>query len=216
MPVIHLVRHGQASFGTENYDLLSALGQEQAAIVGRELARRGTQTPIMVSGALQRQRRTAEIMAGELGLAGSAVSVDEGWNEFDAHALVDARLGSDGASGGLSSPEFQVELDEAMQAWIDGGSPSWRSFSNGAAESLARIAEQTPKGAEAIVATSAGVTAAVVGQLLGLEARGVIALNRVSVNASITTVLAGSRGLSLLTFNDHAHFIGQAGLVTNR
>ena len=55
-----------------------------------------------------------------------------------------------------------------------------------------------------------------VGQLLGLEARGVIALNRVSVNASITTVLAGSRGLSLLTFNDHAHFIGQAGLVTNR
>ena len=216
MPVIHLVRHGQASFGTENYDLLSTLGHEQAAIVGRELAYRGTQTPIMVSGSLQRQRRTAEIIAGELGLAGSAVSIDEGWNEFDAHALVDARLGSHGASGGLSSQEFQVELDEAMQAWIDGGSLTWRSFRDGAIEALASIAEQTPKGCEAIVATSAGVTAAVVGRLLGLDARGVIALNRVSVNASITTVLSGARGLSLLTFNDHAHFIGQAGLVTNR
>ena len=216
MPVIHLVRHGQASFGTENYDLLSTLGHEQAAIVGRELAYRGTQTPIMVSGSLQRQRRTAEIIAGELGLAGSAVSIDEGWNEFDAHALVDARLGSHGASGGLSSQEFQVELDEAMQAWIDGASPTWRSFSDGALEALASIAEQTPKGCEAIVATSAGVTAAVVGRLLGLNARGVIALNRVSVNASITTVLSGARGLSLLTFNDHAHFIGQSGLVTNR
>ena len=216
MPVIHLVRHGQASFGTDNYDLLSTRGHEQAATAGRELARRGTQRPIMVSGSLQRQRRTAEIIAGELGLAGSVVSTDEGWNEFDAHALVDARLGSDRASAGLSSQEFQIELDEAMQTWIDGGGPAWRTFSNGAVEALARIAEQTPKGSEAIVATSAGVTAAVVGQLLGLEARGVIALNRVSVNASITTVLAGSRGLSLLTFNDHAHFIGQAGLVTNR
>jgi len=216
MPVIHLVRHGQASFGTDNYDRLSSLGHEQAATVGRELARRGTPTPILVSGSLQRQQRTAEIIAHELGLAGSAVITDDRWNEFDAHALVDAKLGSDGASGGLSSQGFQVELDEAMHAWIDGGSPTWRSFSTGALAALATIAERTPKGCEAIVATSAGVTAAVVGQLLGLEAHGVIALNRVSVNASITTVLSGSRGLSLLTFNDHAHFIGQAGLVTNR
>jgi broad specificity phosphatase PhoE len=103
-----------------------------------------------------------------------------------------------------------------MQVWIDDASPTWRSFSDGALEALASIAEQTPKGCEAIVATSAGVTAAIVGRLLGLNARGVIALNRVSVNASITTVLSGARGLSLLTFNDHAHFIGQSGLVTNR
>ena len=216
MPVIHLVRHGQASFGTDNYDLLSTLGHEQAAIVGRELARRGATLPIMASGSLQRQRRTAEIIAGELGIEGSAANTDDRWNEFDAHALVDTRLGSGGASGGLSSQEFQVELDEAMQVWIDDASPTWRSFSDGALEALASIAEQTPKGCEAIVATSAGVTAAVVGRLLGLNARGVIALNRVSVNASITTVLSGARGLSLLTFNDHAHFIGQSGLVTNR
>ena len=216
MPVIHLVRHGQASFGTDNYDLLSTLGHEQAAIVGRELARRGATLPIMASGSLQRQRRTAEIIAGELGIEGSAANTDDRWNEFDAHALVDTRLGSGGASGGLSSQEFQVELDEAMQVWIDDASPTWRSFSDGALEALASIAEQTPKGCEAIVATSAGVTAADVGRLLGLNARGVIALNRVSVNASITTVLSGARGLSLLTFNDHAHFIGQSGLVTNR
>jgi broad specificity phosphatase PhoE len=216
MPVIHLVRHGQASFGTDNYDLLSTLGHEQAAIVGRELARRGATLPIMASGSLQRQRRTAEIIAGELGIEGSAANTDDRWNEFDAHALVDTRLGSGGASGGLSSQEFQVELDEAMQVWIDDASPTWRSFSDGALEALASIAEQTPKGCEAIVATSAGVTAAIVGRLLGLNARGVIALNRVSVNASITTVLSGARGLSLLTFNDHAHFIGQSGLVTNR
>lgn len=216
MPVIHLVRHGQASFGTGNYDVLSPLGREQAAAAGRELARRGARRPGIVSGALERQRGTAEIIAGELGVPESGLRIDERWNEFDAHALVDERLGGVGASGGLSSQEFQVELDAQMQAWIDGQSASWTAFSGGALDALTDLVEQTPKGSDAIVATSAGVTAAVVGQLLGLDARGVIALNRVSVNASITTVIAGSTGLSLLTFNDHAHFIGQAGLLTNR
>ena len=220
MPVVHLVRHGQASFGTDNYDLLSPRGEVQASAAGRELARRGVgapmRTPVMVSGSLQRQRRTAEIIAGELGVDGAQLLTDERWNEFDAHALVDSRLGGAGASGGLTSQEFQVELDAEMRAWIDGASTSWVEFSGGALEALHDIAARTPKGSDAIVATSAGVTAAVVGELLGLDAHGVIALNRVSVNASITTVISGSRGLSLLTFNDHAHFIGEGDLLTNR
>ena len=41
VPVIHLVRHGQASFGTDDYDRLSDLGRMQATLAGRELARRG-------------------------------------------------------------------------------------------------------------------------------------------------------------------------------
>jgi hypothetical protein len=35
-------------------------------------------------------------------------------------------------------------------------------------------------------------------------------------DASITTVVAGSRGLSLVTFNDHAHVLGERSLLTNR
>jgi broad specificity phosphatase PhoE len=35
MPAIYLVRHGQASFGSENYDVLSPTGQLQASIVGK-------------------------------------------------------------------------------------------------------------------------------------------------------------------------------------
>ena len=47
-------------------------------------------------------------------------------------------------------------------------------------------------------------------------AAGVIALNRVSINASITTIAASSRGLSLVAFNDHAHFLADRELLTNR
>jgi hypothetical protein len=52
--------------------------------------------------------------------------------------------------------------------------------------------------------------------LLDAGPAGIIAMNRVSTNASITTLLAGSRGLSLLTFNDHAHFAHDRSLQTYR
>jgi hypothetical protein len=67
-----------------------------------------------------------------------------------------------------------------------------------------------------VVATSAGVTAVLVARLLGADPQGVIALNRSSINASITTVVAGSRGLSVVSFNDHAHFLADRRLLTNR
>ena len=35
MSTLYLVRHGQASFGTDNYDRLSAIGEEQARELGR-------------------------------------------------------------------------------------------------------------------------------------------------------------------------------------
>ena len=35
-----------------------------------------------------------------------------------------------------------------------------------------------------------------------------VALNRASVNVGVTSVLAGSSGLSLLAFNDHAFVTG--------
>ena len=38
MPVVLLVRHGQASFGADDYDNLSDLGREQSTAVGTVLA----------------------------------------------------------------------------------------------------------------------------------------------------------------------------------
>lgn len=35
MATIYLIRHGQASFGAENYDKLSPLGERQASILVR-------------------------------------------------------------------------------------------------------------------------------------------------------------------------------------
>ena len=214
MPAIYLLRHGQASFGTDDYDVLSPLGERQAEVAGRALARRGLRSPVVVSGGLRRQRDTAAIAAAVLGVEPSRI--DPRFDEFDAHAAVDAHLGGAGATDGMSSADFQRHLDVVMAAWMDSGDERWRAFTDDALGALTDLADSLPPGSDAVVATSAGVTAVIAGRLLGADSAGVIAMNRVSVNASITTVVAGSRGLSLVSFNDHAHVLDDRSLLTNR
>jgi len=202
MPVIHLVRHGQASAEADDYDVLSALGDRQARIAGRELARRGLRDPLVVSGTLNRQRDSAKALVEAAALA-VAVPADPRWNEYDHLGLV-ARYPA-GAEG------LQDRLDHALTSWIDDPAGGWDAFQGGAFEALAELIAR-----DAIVVTSGGVIAAVCGALLGLPPSGVVALNRVTVNAAITTLIAGSRGLSLLTFNDHAHLVADRTLLTYR
>lgn len=216
MPVIHLVRHGQASFGSDDYDVLSPTGQQQAALAGRELVRRGVRTPVFGSGTLARQRDTATIVAGEFGTANPALTIDPRWDEFDAHALVAASLGIPEIPHEMTSAEFQVHLDKAFRDWINGTDGSWLEFSDGVLGALADFAASVPKGSDGIVATSAGVTGALVARLLRTEPEIAITLNKVSINASITTVLSGASGLTLLTFNDHSHVIAHEGMLTTR
>ena len=51
-----IIRHGQASFGAENYDRLSPLGQRQADLTGEFLRHMGTRFSAAYSGDLSRQR----------------------------------------------------------------------------------------------------------------------------------------------------------------
>jgi broad specificity phosphatase PhoE len=214
VPVIALLRHGQASFGTDDYDRLSDLGRRQAQVAGESLAQRGLRNPVVVSGSLLRQRDTASIAAEAMGV--DLPRIDERFDEFDAHAAVEAHLGRPGATNGMDSREFQVHLDEVMAQWMAQRDPRWQEFVDGAMAALADLATSLPSGTDAVVATSAGVTAAIAGTLLDCAPAGVIAMNRVSVNASITTLVSGSRGLSLVTFNDHAHILRDRALLTNR
>ena len=60
MSVIYLVRHGQASFGTDNYDQLSATGRQQVKLLGAYFAELGEPIDRIYSGALYRQRADRE------------------------------------------------------------------------------------------------------------------------------------------------------------
>ena len=72
-------------------------------------------------------------------------------------------------------------------------------------------------GETAVACTSGGALAAACSGLLE-SVSAFVPLQRVAVNAGITRVVSGRRGISLLSFNDHSHLeaAGGRGLVTFR
>ena len=215
MPAVLLVRHGQASFGAEDYDVLSETGREQSVVVGRELARRGLRTPVAMSGSLRRQRDTAEIALAAAGLP-AEVAVDPRWDEYDSLDLLKRYVRADAEHDGTSKG-VQVLLDEALAAWAADPDGDWAGFSGGALGALDELVAGLGRGRDAVVFTSGGVIAAVCSALLGVGAQAVVGLNRVTVNGAITKVVAGSGGTSLLSFNEHAHLEAERReLVTYR
>jgi broad specificity phosphatase PhoE len=58
MGTLYLVRHGQASFGADNYDQLSELGLKQSERLGAYFAAKGLQFDAAFTGTLQRQIQT--------------------------------------------------------------------------------------------------------------------------------------------------------------
>ena len=77
MGLVLLVRHGQASFGADDYDVLSEAGWEQGRVLGRALA--DVVPAAVLHGEMRRQRDTALGMAEGAGWDGQP-EVDPGWN----------------------------------------------------------------------------------------------------------------------------------------
>jgi len=200
VPVVLLVRHGQASFGADDYDVLSDTGRRQSERVGTELARRGLRGPVSIAGGLRRQQDTAL-----LALPDTPLRTDRRWDEYDHLGLL-RRSSGDGTADGSRS--VQERLDAALRAWVDDPDGGWPAFTGGAATALRELVGELDRDRDAVEFTSAGVVAAVCAGLLGLGADGVVALNRVCVNGGITKLVVGRSGTSLVTFNDHAHLEG--------
>ena len=222
MGTVLLVRHGQASFGAADYDVLSDTGREQARLLGRYLAERGISPDRVFHGALRRQQHTAEEMAGGGGWT-SPRETDPDWDEFDHLAVVAAY--PDLPPGDLDRRAFQRAFEQATARWTGGGNDAeyaepWPAFRARVTAALDRAQEQAGPGGTVVVVSSGGPIAAACAALVDPEAddasfaRLWSRLNTVMVNASYTRVVVGSTGPRLLTFNEHPHLEGE--LVTYR
>ena len=204
--VILLIRHGQASFGSADYDVLSPLGERQSRCLGAALAGRGVRPASVVSGSMRRQRDSAVALTEQAGW-NLEPSVDAGWNEFEHLGLAANR------DAGHAPPDrkaFQDLLEAGMRRWaVDPGVPvageSFADFTGRTESALRAVAAAQPHGTTTLVATSGGVIGWIAATLLGAGVEQWIRLNRVCVNTGVTTLVTGRKGISLVSFNDHSH-----------
>lgn len=222
MAAVYLIRHGQASFGEADYDVLSEVGRQQAVVLGAELARRRLDVHGVWSGTLRRQAATAAACLPAAGID-LPVRQDPRWDEYDHLGLVPSgQAGELGDDPATVARTFQRLLDDALAAWIGGdhavgSSGTWARFSGRAHAALGEVFDGLPRGGAALVFTSAGVISAVCALLLHLPAAGYLSVNRTMANASITKLVRGRSGVSLVSVNEHGHFEGeQRGLLTYR
>ena len=216
-----LVRHGQASWGSEDYDVLSETGWEQSRLLGKALAARGITPSFAVQGGMRRHRETAEACLGEL--SGDLESeVDDGWDEFDHVAMLE-KLKAPFEGRQPTKAEFQEWFEAATDRWTGGEyddeyTESFTAFTDRVGAALRRTAEAAGSGT-ALVFSSGGPIAWATASLLAESAaaqRLWRKLNPVCVNTGLTRLVTGRRGTTLVTFNEHAHLDGVPDVLTYR
>ena len=214
------MRHGQASFGADDYDVLSDLGWTQSRALGAWLASDGFAPALVLHGAMRRHRETTEALLDGGGWD-APKEVDAGWDEFDHLGVVARYPDLAEAVPTEDRRAFQRLFELATGRWTagehDGDYPeSFSSFVARVDEALARACDRAgpvvvvSSGGPIAAACAALVTADGDGDGSGAVGGGVRAtlwrhFNTVQVNAGVTRVLVGRTGRRLLTFNEHSH-----------
>lgn len=201
MGAIHLIRHGQASWGADDYDELSDRGIRQSALLGMAWEASDWAPTAAVSGSMRRHTQTA-IAAIDASGRGEGYEIDAGWNEYDHSLFMDA------LEPGITPRDFQPHLDAALAAWMDGrleADVPYADWHGGVVDALERALAAAGPGQHVAVFTSGGPIATVVSHLLAGDDSLFVRLNAVVVNAGVTTIINGGTGPRVLSFNEHTH-----------
>jgi broad specificity phosphatase PhoE len=221
MSQILLVRHGQASWGSDDYDVLSSMGEKQCHALGEALAARGIRPDHLIHGSLRRHRQSTEHAVAGAGWDGEVVE-DAGWDEFDHVQMLSMHPASYDQEEEMTRAQFQQWFEEATLRWTGGAydeeyDESFTAFGRRVDAALRRTLERLGRNQTAVVFTSGGPISWVAASLLGGGADIWTQLNPVTVNSSVTKIVVGRRGQTLVSFNEHTHLeTAGDGFITYR
>jgi broad specificity phosphatase PhoE len=216
-----VVRHGQASFGTRNYDTLSQLGIRQSQRLGAWLAQRSVQLDAIWCGPMRRQIDTATAMVAAAAEAGRTLPAPVVIDEFREvslsmlakRVLPQLQLQTRVADEGMpAAAHWQVEaVEAALQAWAlrrvtVTDFESFDDFEARIRRALATVTKQARTGHQVAVVTSAGPLAMLVREALGLDGGVAMKLGSAAVNTGLSCFgIDAQRRLSLESFNTSDH-----------
>jgi broad specificity phosphatase PhoE len=224
---------------TDDPDRLSAIGEQQAADLGRWWARQGISFDEVISGTMERQVRTAEIAGAamrEAGLPYPELKSTPAWNEFDAEGVVKrvlpALAESDATFAALAaafetnrnSPDqnrhFQRMFEAVMSRWgldeagVEGVEP-WSAFRARISGALRAIIDDDGTNRRILVVTSGGPIGVAVQTILDAPAKAAVSLIWRIRNCSVSEVLFTRDRASIDSFNLTAH-LSRPDLITFR
>jgi broad specificity phosphatase PhoE len=212
MAELFLVRHGQASIDSDNYDQLSSLGHQQSRWLGEYFRERGQVFDRVITGKMVRQRETAESLLVGLGKSTLALESSSDWDEFDFDRLIgqfqtefpEHRLDDD-----VPKSRRYGLLKLALEHWaggqIQGDLPeSWHDFETRIARQLQAL--QTQQNCKnVLVVSSGGAIAMALRLILMSPASMMVKLNLQTRNASLSHCYFNASGFSMNSFNAVPH-----------
>jgi len=223
MSTVFLIRHGQASFGSDQYDHLSPTGHRQAELLARHFAALNLVFDAVYCGSLDRQRDTVKPlyrMDNDHRVACPEPVYTDRFDEYDSRAVWEhylpilqrqkPHLSDDIKQLPADKKAFQRLFEAVMIAWISKpeparGLPVWGDFVKRVRSGLQTIIREQGRGKKVAVFTSGGPIAVIVQQALNLTDADTLGLSWQIMNAAVTRIQYNGRQLTLQVFNDVTH-----------
>ncbi|MBX3179876.1 MAG: histidine phosphatase family protein [Candidatus Hydrogenedentes bacterium] len=229
MSELIIVRHGQASFMSGDYDRLSERGFDQARRLGRYWAAEDIAPTHLVIGPRKRQRQTAEAIQAamaEEGVSTPEPVYDNRLDEFDwdglftygnsTWSLKDARTGELKAQFEAAATVDEkrrtihhymeaVTLAWARDRFFEEGLETWAEFRGRVESAVLLHTRNAPRGSRVVFVTSGGVAAATAGFVLGLTPEKTLGLVWTLRNGALVEFVFSGGRYSLSSFNNAPH-----------
>ena len=227
MSHLFLIRHGQASFLSDNYDQLSENGVKQARVLGESFASQGVIFDSIYSGELVRQFDTTEIVKNvydERGINFPEIQKQANLNEYPAEEIMTS-LGKYLIDNDRNAAElfkkcnsasnesdrhryFQKLFELILESWVKNDqqevhlSVTWTDWSNRVRKALKEIMADAKKGELIAVFTSGGPIGVSVQTALEAPDMKAAELNWRVYNCSVTKFTFNETRFTLDHFND--------------
>lgn len=213
MPELLLVRHAQASLGTDDYDRLSELGHRQAWWLGEYFRYRGHQFDRVICGDMRRHRETADGIFRGMELDRPDAESDPRWNEFDFQALIRAYLEQHPEAApppGAPVGSFMRVLRDAIAAWsenrVDRALPErFADFEDRVRGGLDAAGAHPGAPRRILVVSSGGAISMALRQVLQAPARTMVHMNLQLRNSSVSQVFLNGTRMHFAGFNHVPH-----------
>jgi broad specificity phosphatase PhoE len=229
MGQLFLVRHAQASFLEPDYDKLSALGENQAQLLGKYLAVRSIIFERVCTGPRVRQKDTAKLVSEAYrneGVPFPALRVLPEFDEYHGEAVLEKSLpellqtdpgirdlhaahhASSDSAGRHAT--FQRLFEAVISKWACGlicpqGVEPWSEFCSRVNSGLTGFLSSDARGERVAIFTSGGPIAVAMQRALRISTESTLQVSWMSQNSSWSEFLYSGNRFTLSSFNIHGH-----------